>query len=535
MASRTTLLTTVVVAAGLSLSACSGGSGSDPVAEDSSEDYGFNPEGLPIVDDQLTLTVGGEKSALAPEDFNSMELVQQWEEDTNITIDWVNQPGQVYQERKNLMLASDDLPDVLWNSGLSDAEIVTNGANGTLLPLEDLIAEHAPTLDAILQERPDIRAAITASDGHIYSLPSVEELGILSYPNFIYINTAWLEQLGLDMPTTIEEYEAALDAFATEDPNGNGKADEIPLSFRTNSFAANPADLIAALGGLPDNNDHRIVRDGQVIYTANTPEYKEAVSELSDWYARGLIDPESFSQDDTQYLAKGKTDTPTLGSFIWWELNEFVGADRAEDYELVGILEGADGQVASVSNYPEIGRGAMVITRTNDYPAATMRWADRMYDPVMSAQNNWGPIGVTLEENEDGLLVQIPAEGESEGERRQRVAPGGPKITTQEDFENVVAPEPRAAERQAIIAEHYAPHAGNEAYPPVLLSNEELQQVDLPLADINTLVTEKFASWIVNGTVDQEWDAYVTQLESLGITDIVGVYQEAYDRFTAQG
>ncbi|PZU42472.1 MAG: sugar ABC transporter substrate-binding protein, partial [Arsenicicoccus sp.] len=262
---------------------------------------------------------------------------------------------------------------------------------------------------------------------------------------------------------------------------------------------------------------------------------KEAVSELSDWYARGLIDPESFSQDDTQYLAKGKTDTPTLGSFIWWELNEFVGADRAEDYELVGILEGADGQVASVSNYAEIGRGAMVITRANDYPAATMRWADRMYDPVMSAQNNWGPIGVTLEENEDGLLVQIPAEGESEGERRQRVAPGGPKITTQEDFENVVAPEPRAAERQAIIAEHYAPHAGNEAYPPVLLSNEELQQVDLPLADINTLVTEKFASWIVNGTVDQEWDAYVTQLESLGITDIVGVYQEAYDRFTAQG
>jgi putative aldouronate transport system substrate-binding protein len=534
MPNRPVLMTSFSLACVLTLSACSG-SGSDTPEEipDRSDEVGLQEEGLPIVTEPLTLTFGGEKSALAPTDFNEMELVQRWEEDTNIAIDWVNEPGQVYQERKNLMLASDDLPDVLFNAGLSDAEIVTNGTNGTLLPLEDLIAEHAPTLSAILDERPDIRAALTASDGHIYSLPSVEELGLVQFPNFIYINKAWLDELGLPMPTTIEEYEAALEAFATQDPNGNGEADEIPLSFRTNSFAANPADLIAALGGIPDNNDHRIVQDGEVIYTATTEEYKQAVSRLGDWYSRGLIDPESFSQDDTQYLAKGKTDPATLGSFIWWELREFVGDDRMDDYELVGILEGENGRLASVSNNAEIGRGAMVITRSNEYPAATMRWADRLFDPVMSAQSNWGPIGVTLEEDENGVLVQIPAEGESEGERRQRVAPGGPKITTREDFETVVAPEPRAAERQAIIAEHYAPYAANEPYPPVLLSNEELDRVGLPQADINTLVTEKFASWIVNGNVEEEWDGYVSQLESLGINEIVEVYQEAYERYTS--
>lgn len=517
------------------LAGCTGGGGNAEVT-DKSADFGFNEEGLPIVDDTLTLTFGGTKSALAP-DYSEMELVQQWEADTNIAIKWENLPEQVYAEKKNLMLASGDIPDVLFNTGLSDAEIVQNGSNGTLLPLEDLIEQHAPILSAILDERPDIRAAITASDGHIYSFPSVEELSILQYPNFLFINTTWLSALGLPMPVTIDEYRDALEAFKTQDPNGNGIADEIPLSFRTDSFCGNPHDLIAALGGQPDNNDHRIVRDDTVEFTANTDGYRAGVSALADWYADGLIDQESFSQDDVAFLSKGKSGTPILGSFFWWELKEVVGDDRLDDYAILGILEGEDGEkLASVSNYQEIGRGAMVITSANEYPAATMRWADRLYDPVMSAQSSWGPIGVTLEENADGILVQIPAAaGESEGERRQRVAPGGPKITTAEDFETVVAPEPRAKERQDLVAEYYAPFKANDAYPPVMLSNEELDRVTFASTDINTLVKEKFASWIVTGGIEGEWDAYVTQLEGLGVDDVVATYQEAYDRFQKGG
>ncbi|MBO0981678.1 ABC transporter substrate-binding protein [Microbacterium sp. SD291] len=525
----------LVVTGSFVLAGCSGGEASTDI-EDKSSDFGFNAEGLPIVDETLTLSFGGSKAPLAPE-FSEMELVQQWEKDTNIAIDWENLPDQVYAEKKNLMLASGDLPDVLFNTGLSDAEIVENGTNGTLLPLEDLIEEHAPTLSAILEERPDIRAAITASDGHIYTLPSVEELGILQYPNFLFINKSWLDALGLPVPSTIDEYHAALEAFATQDPNGNGAADEIPLSFRTDSFCANPHDLIAALGGQPENNDHRIVRDGKVEFTANTDGYKQGVEALADWYADGLIDPESFSQDDAAYLSKGKSATPVLGSFFWWELKEMVGDDRVDDYVHVGILEGVDGdRLASVANHQEINRGAMAITSSNEYPSATMRWADRLFEPVMSAQSNWGPIGVTLEENADGILVQIPAAaGESEGERRQRVAPGGPKITTAEDFESVVAPEPRALERQEMVKEYYLPYKANDAYPPVMLSNEELDQVSFANADINTLVKEKFASWIVKNTIGDEWDAYIGQLESLGVDDVVATYQQAFDRFQKGG
>lgn len=185
-----------------------------------------------------------------------------------------------------------------------------------------------------------------------------------------------------------------------------------------------------------------------------------------------------------------------------------------------------------MSNYAEINRGAFAITSANKYPAATMRWVDRLYDPVMSAETRWGPIGVTLEYNADGILVQIPAKaGESEGERRQKVAPGGPCITTREHFETVVAPEPRAKERQDMCREFYEPHRANDAYPPVMLSNEELQQIADAQTEINTYVGRQFATFIVEGNIDAEWDSYVAQLESMGLSKVVEVYQAAYDRY----
>lgn len=530
MISRRNFTSLSVLAVGaLMLNACSSDKSKGAI-QDSSADYGLQGSGYPVVTKPLTLTFSGSKSALAP-DYKGMALVQEWQKTTNITVDWQNLPDNVYQEKKNLILASGDLPDAFFNTGLSDSEVATYGTNGTLLALETLIDSHAPNLKKILDARPDIKAAITSSDGHIYTLPSVEELGLVQFPHMIAINKTWLDKLGLAVPTTIDEYHDALLAFKTADPAGGGKT--IPLSYEPGTFCGDIVDLIAALGGLPDNVDHRIVQDGKVVFTAVQPQYKKAISALNSWYKEGLIDPESFSQDDKSYLAKGKTTTQSLGSFVWWEIKEMVGEDQAGDYVLVPILTGVDGKkLASVANNQEINRGAFAITRANKYPAATMRWVDYLYEPVQSAQANWGPIGVTLEKDAKGVLVQIPADAStSEGERRQKVAPGGPKVITKEDFVSVVAPEPRAAERQKIVQEMYLPHAANAAYPPVPLSNEELQQISSIETDVKSLTKQKLAKWIVQGGVEAEWDGYVSQLKSIGLDRMIETYQQAYDRF----
>ena len=505
------------------LAAC--GRPSSKETEDLSADAGLTETGLPVVTGDLTLGYGGAKSALAP-DYETMELVKTWANDSGVTISWNNEPDEVWAEKKNLLLASGELPDALFNSGLSDAEVAKYGANGTLLALNDLIEEHAPILRARLEERPDIRAAMTASDGNIYTLPKVEEMGLVAFPSMLFIDTEWLDELGLAMPTTVDEYHEALLAFKE-----SGSGGVLPLSFMGSDALC---DLIAAIGGQVVTPDHRIVEDGKVQFTANTDGYREAISVLHTWFTEGLIDQEAFSQDYVKMVAKGKQDPKALGSFFFWEAPEVVGPERADGYALVPLFPGPDGVTrACVANNQEVNRGAFAITRLNEYAAATMRWADMLFDPVMSAQTNWGPIGVSQRMNDEGMLEQIPVEGgQTEQERRVKVAPGGPLMITAEDFEQVVLAEPRAAVRQEQIAEHFEPHRANEKYPPVMLSVDELNRISTIETDVNTLVDEKFATWIVKGGVDEEWDGYVAQLESMGLPEIVEVYQTAYDRFT---
>lgn len=502
--------------------------------DDRSSEYGFNETGLPIVDETLTLSIAGEKASLAP-DYNEMELVQQWEEDTNVAIEWNMLAPEVYLDKRNLLLASNDLPDAFLNSKFTDDELVRYGTDGTLIPLEGLIEQYAPNLQAIFEERPELKAAVTASDGHIYSLPSAEELGLAAVPFFWSINKSWLDALGLDVPTTVDEYHDALVAFKTQDPNGNGKADEIPLSFINNWWCADIGDLFAALGGIANNADHRIVRDGEVIYTGADERYRDAIATLHEWYEEGLIDPESFTQDDKAYLAKGKTETPVLGSYVWWETAEVVGTDRADEYVLLPVLEGVEGQLVGRSNYADFGRNAFAITSANEFPSATMRWVDELYEPVMAAQVSYGPVGETLVENADGVLEQAELpEGVNAGELRQKVAlgAGAPHVLTREHFETVVLPEPRALERLIDLEEHYLPYAEPENYPSVFFSVEELEEIGSIEADIKALVEQKRAEWITSGGVEGEWDGYVSQLESMGLDRLVEIWQAGYDRFS---
>lgn len=523
----------VAAAAILSLVLSGCGSSPDTALDDQSSEFGFNETGLPIVDKPLTLSIAGEKSSLAP-DYNDMALVQQWQEDTNIEVEWNLLAPEVYSQKRNLLLASNDLPDAFINSRFTDDELVRYGTNGTLVPLEGLIEKHAPNLQAVFEQRPELEAAVTASDGHIYALPNAEELGLATVPFFWSINTTWLDALGLPMPTTVEEYHDALLAFKTQDPNGNGKADEIPLSFINDWWCADIADLFAALGGIADNADHRIVRDGEVIYTGADERYRDAIATLHEWYEEGLIDPESFTQDDKTYLAKGKTETPVLGSYVWWETEEVVGTDRADEYALLPVLDGVEGQLVGRSNLVDFGRNAFAITSANKYPSATMRYIDRLYEPTMAAQVSYGPIGETLVENADGVLEQAPLpEGVNAGELRQQVAlgSGAPHVLTREDFENVVLPEPRALKRLQDLEEHYLPYAEPESYPPVLFSVEELQEIGSIEPDITALVEQKRAEWIASGGVEDAWDGYVSQLESMGLDRLVEIYQAGYDRF----
>ncbi|WP_424767873.1 ABC transporter substrate-binding protein [Paenibacillus sp. sgz302251] len=546
MKKKGSVAVSVLLAASLMLSACSGGNesntgnkqgnannGSNSAA---TEDAGVRKDGLPIVDEKLTLTMVSPKAPLAPE-YNEMEIFKRLETDTNIHIEWNNIPDTDYAEKKNLLLASGDLPDAFYNSQFSDYELITYGQDGTIIPLEDLINEYAPNLKKLLEERPDIKASITAPDGHIYGLPTWEENELGTNPFFHVINTKWLEKLGLKFPETLDEYTEALLAFKTQDPNGNGIADEIPLSFMHMQWCMDIAGLFGAFG-MPDNLEHRIVRDGKVIFTATQPEYKEALQYFNEkWYKQGLIDPESFTQDAPQYLAKGKTPESTLGSYVWWEVEEVVGTDRAADYALVPPLTGPTGKkTIGRGNGGGPGRNAFVITSENEHPEVTMRWIDQQYEPYMAAQIHWGPIGIIYEKDANGKLVNLPLEeGISMGEFRQKVAPNGAGVITAEHFKTIVDMEPRAKQRKMDLEKYYEPYMEKENYPTIFFEPEELDQINQIEPELIKFVNTQRAKFIVDGMNDKAWDTYVKTVQDMGLDQLMEIYQTALDRYnTAQ-
>lgn len=482
-------------------------------------------------------------------------IVQQLNEAAGINVEWENVTGDMMTERKNLIFAAgQDLPDAFMNARLSDYELMNYGEQGMLIPLQDYITpEIMPNLFKVLEKRPNMLAQVTMPDGNIYSLPSGGEMGftgedgnvylIAVNPQFNIINTDWLKKLGLEMPTTMDEFYDVLVAFKTQDPNGNGKADEIPLSFIFENWTAGMTSFFAGFG-FTDYNDvgglgaHRGVVDGKVVYKAVSDQYKDAIAYLSKWYQEGLIDVEVFSQDAAKYISKGKNDEVILGSYVWWEIPEVVGYDRASMYELMPLLSGPAGDpVMMLREESAVGRGSFAISSDCKDPAKLLSWVDMRYDPIIGMQASYGPIGQFFEAQPDekGVYVNaIPPAGTTEGEMKEIMQWEGPVYTMAEYYGTVFYMEERAQDRLDILRDFYfAKYKPDQSYtyPNVTFTAEENELINEVYADIKNLTSEKTALWLKEGSIEAEWDAYVAQLESMGLGELLNVWQAAYDRY----
>ncbi|WP_051197985.1 extracellular solute-binding protein [Butyrivibrio sp. MB2005] len=470
-------------------------------------------------------------------------VVQKMNENMGVTVNWNCVSGDTLTEKKNLILnaGGDELPDALMGADLTDYEIITNGTNGIFIPLENYINEETtPNLMKLIEERPELLATCTMPDGHIYSLPNISEMGfdykdgkqyfIGAIPQFMAINKTWLDNLGLQMPTTIDELHDVLTAFKENDCNGNGDTtDEIPLSFEWGHWCANMTSLFSAFGFTDYNADHRAIQDGKVYFQAATDNYKDAMEYFHNWYTEGLIDSEVFSQTDSQYIAKGADDR--LGVFAWWEIPEVAG-DHADEYEYLTFLSGADGKIGvNLNEQGTTGHGLYAITSACKNPELLMKWVDQVYDPITSMQIIYGPIGEYFEDEPDaeGFYVEKPEAG---GDLKARLEFKAPSRQLNSDFQTYYHMEDRAQQRLDDLANVWFEKVTNfESYPSVVYTLEETETINEFISDIDEYVKETSAGWITGGGADEEFDAYVKQLEDMGMNDVVAAWQSAYDRY----
>ena len=544
----------------LTMAACggSGNSNNGPAVSADSlvNDYGFQwtDTSAPILNekgaDELSFRIYSSKNASAL-DYNDMKIMQDLFASTNVTVNWENVSESVYSQQKNLIFGNaDNRPDAIYHAGMSAGEIIKYAKRNVLVPISDYL-EYMPNFSKILEDRPDIKAQlINPEDGKIYSLPRVEEMGLLAHPNILFLNKNWAAEaikagavtgvtesdLVDGLTLTADQMAAMLRYFKANDMNGNGKTDdERPMNFVYNNWQGNQCDLYGMFG-LSDNLEHRVVVDGKITYTITDNRFKDATNYIAGWVNDGLIDKVSFEQSQDNFLANGKG-LETYGAFYWWESETVVS--NPENYIVCAPLVGPNGdQTVCVSNNPEVSTGEVVVFASCKNFQVLLTYLDRYYDPMVSAQINYGPVGVVYEEELDakGMLVQKPLPaGVTSDELRLQNAPLGIIYLSDYAWNNVVNMEPRAQLRLERLNNYVKPYVSSSVTPcPNLqFTLEELNTLANYETNLNDYVRTNLISWLLKGGVsDSAWDAFQKDLNGkVNVPGIQKVYQDAYDRF----
>ncbi len=496
------------------------GNVSSQTNDSESSEVVLNKTGFPIVNEPITLKIFGQQGPVQAE-WPTMDLFTEYQTMTGINLEFDIVPSQGYDEKKSLLFASNEYPDIFVRSFLTNTEIVKYGTMGVLAPLEDLINEYAPNYAKHLEDYPAIRSRITAPDGHIYALSDIITLNAARTDKF-WINTKWLAQVGKEIPTTVDELEAALYAFKGVDFNGNGQADEIPLS------AADLPGLIRSLCGVwgfqRQFDQNLQVVDGQVESWFTDEGFKDMLMWMNDMYTQGLLDPEIFTQDFAKYAAKmsGKS----LGLFF----NQADDSFDSTDFVGIAPFTGKS-QTQYVSSQP-IARsnGVFAISAVCDNKEAAMRWVDYFYGEEGSAFLRYGVEGKTMTFNgeglpvyNDGILNSPDGSGTAIGQFTIWPGGGAPQWLNENNSIAVASEKTKAAQ---VALDPYLPE---NIYAGPMFTQEVNDQLAILQADITTYTNEAVAKFVRGDLSFDEWDTYVTTLDKIGLDEWVSIYQEAYD------
>jgi putative aldouronate transport system substrate-binding protein len=516
---------TVSIALALGITGCS----SKPASQEeqaSPPPANVNETGLPIVKEKITLKGFARKDPQLGE-YSQMLLWKELEDKTNIHIEWDTPSLQNSAERVNLVLASGELPDFFIKGVVKDSDITKYGSTGLFIPLEGLIEKYAPNLRELLKKKPEIKAAITSPDGHIYSLPRIVDYELLGVPRFPMLNLKWLEKVGGKAPTNSDELYTLLKTFKEKDPNGNGQNDEIPYTAHTIDWAMRGLE---GMYGLQRNLDYKLnVDENNKVHIWYTDEkYKMLLQYANKLYKDGLIDKDIFTQTDQVYFAKlaeGRVGfTPLLQA---QNAGKFAG-----DYKGITPIKGPHGdQLWNLKQDVNANSGKAIITKTNKNPEATIRMFDYFYGDEGATLLYLGKEGVTYEKRADGTLgykeeILKNPKGLTVALGAMTIWQGGGEFGyyTDKHLSPMMEGSTRPADYKTV-----QPYLPKKQYALPLLSKEKQDQMNAVRTDLDTYTDEMRAKFISGDKSFDEWDAYVSTVKKMGLDKLEQIFQESLD------
>jgi putative aldouronate transport system substrate-binding protein len=437
------------------------------------------------------------------------------------------------QEAFNLMIASDKIPDIVTGK---NNDMLKYGMEGAFLPLNDLIDQYAPNYKAFLEKNPNIKVAITASDGNMYFIPKVYEPGA---SEAWFIRKDWLDKVGLPVPSTVEELHQTLLAFLDNDVNEDGQKDEI--CYFSRGIQGRYISPLLALFGV--QQFWHADENGTVSYGLYCPEYKEAMKSIAQWYSEGLIDPELFTRGTkAREILFAKNNGGLIHDWIpsTTSYNDSIKASNP-DFELIGMLPPVDvnGNQWEGSCRDELYGYGWGIGYKCEHPVEAIKYMDFYWSEAGQRMITYGIEGDTYTMvdgkptytdkilNADGALNETMRKigGLQEGMGHLHDA-------TYEDFlmgEEGVRTT-KLYNDSGVVGALY-PKVGALGF-----TADELKTISNKLPTCETYMNEMMQKWVFDGSlIDSTFDTYMSTLKEMGMDDVVAAYQSAYDRAYGTG
>ncbi len=493
---------------------------------------------LPIVAEPLELTihmhwpraqgygVAGDTSTLYP-----VEEVARAATNIHLIDDTSGKNTKDNNEAMNLLLAKGDLPDIVGGNRIQQP-VNQYGPEGAFLPLNELVAEHAPNIQKFWDEHPGLVDAISAYDGNYYYIPYLPDG---KYGRAWFVRQDWLDKLGLEQPQNVDELYEVLVAFRDQDPNGNGQKDEVPYFARDWEEVNRLLTLWDARSSGSDSyHDFYVTPEGTIAHPYAQEAYRDGLANIAKWYEEGLIDAEIFTRGSSSrdYLLGENLGGMTHDWFASTSGYNSALGDKIKGFNFIPYLPPASAGGVRMEEHRRIPvkPDGWAISYTNEHPVETIKYFDYWFSEEGSLLANFGVEGKTWD-MVDGQPVYRPEVLNSDQAVNSQMYLEGAQIYRgyPQDYRYEWQWTAQAA-REGIEL-YDTEDLLVDQFLGVAFNKDEQAVYDKYYPSIQTYMLERQQAWILgSGDVKEDWESYIATLNKMGYDQVIEVMNSAYAR-----
>ncbi len=519
-----------------------------------------------LADDKPTVTylVRGGTAEYEPYLYPTLVGLLKIQDMAGVNIDWtvVCGSGDEINAQYLAMMASGNYPDIIQWQHNND---YTGGVSqmykdGIIIELNDVIDKYMPNYKKLLEENPQVAKTLMDDEGRylyftvINPLNSdLEKVAVCWWG--LEMRQDWLDNVGMEAPTTIDEWYEVLTAFKNGDPNGNGEQDEIP-------FDAGSAGLNLFMPAFGFQNGVYVDPEtGKVAYGQYGEKYKAYLETMSKWYAEGLIqnvfaDETGAPADSSDANIYADLAGSWKGLSNYWEqrLPQVLEKNPNADFVAIQWPQYVNGSGEFYADDYGMGYGdrySTVISVDCKNVEAAARLIDQMYTEEGTNCTTWGtiegdPINPEWTHGHGTYTVDengVKHETEWAQQITENFYDGAFPNKYRYSMSHVSFPRWGAADYLAATREEnyvnsammWAQASNALEYPSAITLSTDAQKAVAEIENMNTYISEMAYKFITGAEPLTNFDNYMDTLQKMGIEDLIALYQEAYDSFNSRG